>query len=147
MADEAEKGDSFLKKILETKWVLWAVALIALVLVCLTARIAFGSNAAPKPAIPQLKSHAATLPTSDQPLLQVVPDSDGDVAGTSAATPSTQGLNALQAQNTSTTPQSTTDANAAAAAQSLHAGAVQLQAGVTAGVDGLSINASAGLGL
>ncbi|HSX17439.1 MAG TPA: hypothetical protein VLH86_05065 [Patescibacteria group bacterium] len=121
----------------DSKVVVWSAVVLAILLLCATATVAFGMHRSRSDE--NALKHIAPLSAQDQPTLKVI-GTDDDLLGKDGSVPSTGAAAALQTQNTANTPQSPVSADAATAANALHAGAVTLQAGVGSNVNGLSVN-------
>jgi hypothetical protein len=131
-----------LKRVMSSPLVIWAIAIIALILVCLSATVAFGMGPFRSAAHPNKPSeHMPEVGTDNTPsTLTVIGTDDGDIANMAATTPSTGAAAALQTQDATAIPQSTTSEQSATLGASLNAGVVNLQAGVTSTVNAANLD-------
>jgi hypothetical protein len=141
MEQDRARTSGRLKRAMNSKLLIWGIALLALVLVCLSATVAFGMGPFRSERHPKPSEHMPEVGTDNTPaLLKVVSTDDADIANMGATLPSADAAAALQTQDTNTSPQSTVSGQAAALGASLTAGTVNLQAGVNTAINALNVN-------
>ncbi|HEV7454995.1 MAG TPA: hypothetical protein VGO07_07085 [Candidatus Saccharimonadales bacterium] len=141
MEQDQARTSGRLKRAMNSKMLVWGIALLAVVLICLSATVAFGVGPFRSERHPQPSEHMPEVGADNTPsLLKVVTTDDADIANMGATLPSTAAAAALQTQDTTATPQSPVSGQAAAVGTSLSAGAVNLQAGVNTAVNTLNID-------
>jgi hypothetical protein len=127
------------KRLVNSKFTVWIVALLAVVMLCISATIAFGFGAFGDTK-PDPLEHLPAITDNSPATLKVISTDDADVANMNATTPSTEAAAALQTQDITSAPQSTVNQQQAAVGASLNAGQVNLQAPVVPGVNALNLD-------
>jgi hypothetical protein len=126
-----------MKRMLNSKLTILVVAVLAVVMLCISATIAFGFGAF---GSSEPLERMPTVTDNSPSTLKVVTTDDSDVANMAATLPSTEAAGALQSQNAASAPQSTVNEQQSAAGASLNAGSVSLQAPVVPGVNALNLD-------